>query len=146
MDDYLSKPVQKAELIRVLDAAKAIKRDAVTSGTAPGRDEPVFDSALALERVDGEREFLGEIVRLFLADAPGRLAEIRVERPGASLPERPKSWPNAAHGRCEGATGCSLGRPSVLQWPLCSWNRSPPKASCPVPEEPSPCSSRIWPS
>jgi CheY-like chemotaxis protein len=104
MDDYLSKPVQKAELIRVLDAAKAIKRDAVTSGTAPGRDEPVFDSALALERVDGEREFLGEIVRLFLADAPGRLAEIEQ----ALAHHDAKELANAAHA-LKGATGCLGG-------------------------------------
>jgi two-component system sensor histidine kinase/response regulator len=104
MDDYLSKPVQKAELIRVLDVAKAIKRDAVTSGTAPGRDEPVFDSALALERVDGEREFLGEIVRLFLADAPGRLAEIEQ----ALAHHDAKKLANAAHA-LKGATGCLGG-------------------------------------
>ncbi len=104
MDDYLSKPVQKAELIRVLDSAKAIKRDAVASATAPGRDEPVFDGALALERVDGEREFLEEIVRLFLADVPGRLAEIEE----ALAHQDAKKLANAAHA-LKGATGCLGG-------------------------------------
>jgi two-component system sensor histidine kinase/response regulator len=104
MDDYLSKPVQKSELIRVLDAAKAVKRDAVTSAMAPGRDAPVFDAALALERVDGEREFLEEIIRLFLADAPGRLAEVEQ----ALAQHDAKKLANAAHA-LKGATGCLGG-------------------------------------
>jgi two-component system, sensor histidine kinase and response regulator len=122
MDDYVSKPVQKAEILRVLAAAKAAKKSAANSGkraaalspTVSGRDEPVFDLDLALDRVDGERDFLAEIVRLFLSDAPGRLAE--VER--ALLHHDAKKLAAAAHS-LKGATGCLGGlRASTTAWQL----------------------------
>src|SRR5580704_11644449 len=109
-------------MMRVLAAAKAAKKTAANSGkrattespTVPGRDEPVFDLDLALDRVDGERDFLAEIVRLFLSDAPGRLAE--VER--ALLHHDAKKLAAAAHS-LKGATGCLGGlRASTTAWQL----------------------------
>jgi two-component system, sensor histidine kinase and response regulator len=97
MDDYVSKPVQKSELLRVLANAKAAKK-------AAGRPEQVFDVVVALDRVDGDREFLEEIIRLFLVDVPGRIAE--VER---ALADRDaKRLAGAAH-TLKGSTGCLGG-------------------------------------
>jgi signal transduction histidine kinase/CheY-like chemotaxis protein/HPt (histidine-containing phosphotransfer) domain-containing protein len=104
MDDYLSKPVQKAELIRVLDAAKAAKSTTHLSPIIPGRDEPIFDVALALDRVDGEREFLKEVVRLFLADTPARIEDIEE----ALVRQDAQKIAGAAH-TLKGATGCLGG-------------------------------------
>lgn len=39
--------------------------------------EAILDRAAALERVEGDVELLQELVELFLADAPERMAEIR---------------------------------------------------------------------
>jgi two-component system sensor histidine kinase/response regulator len=104
MDDYLSKPVQKEELIRVLDSAKAAKSTTHLSPTVPGRDEPIFDLALALDRVDGEREFLKEVVRLFLADAPARIEDIEE----ALVRQDAQKIAGVAH-TLKGATGCLGG-------------------------------------
>jgi CheY-like chemotaxis protein/HPt (histidine-containing phosphotransfer) domain-containing protein len=114
MDDYLSKPVQKSELTRVLDAAKTLKSATASSATAPGRDQPVFDVAAAIERVDGEREFLEEVIRLFLADVPSRLAEVEE----ALAQQDAKKLAGAAHS-LKGATGCLGGlRASAAAWQL----------------------------
>ena len=53
MDDYLSKPVQKAELFRVLEAQRPA-RSAAEPAAALASSDPVFDMSVALDRVDGE--------------------------------------------------------------------------------------------
>lgn len=79
MDDALVKPLAAADLKVTLE--RHIVR------TAPIADEEFADSTLvdemefdldaALSRVDGDREFLNEIVLLFLQDYPKALEEIR---------------------------------------------------------------------
>jgi two-component system, sensor histidine kinase and response regulator len=103
MDDYISKPVPKGELLRVLTEASAAKNAAALTRAASS-GEPVFDVAVALDRVDGEREFLEEIIRLFLADVPGRLAEIEE----AFNQQDAKRLALAGHS-LKGATGCLGG-------------------------------------
>jgi two-component system, sensor histidine kinase and response regulator len=105
MDDYLSKPVQKAELLRVIQSATAGAHSAADPAPLVGRGEPVFDIEVALDRVDGEEEFLAEVVQLFLADAPCRMDEIRQ----AISQKNCKRLASAAHS-LKGATGCLGGR------------------------------------
>ena len=62
MDAYLAKPLQPAELV------------ATIARLTPGA---TLDKARLLERVGGDRRALAGIARIFLADAPRRLAEIR---------------------------------------------------------------------
>jgi HPt (histidine-containing phosphotransfer) domain-containing protein len=62
MDAYLAKPLQAAELVAVL------------LRLAP---DTVIDGARLLERVGGDRRALAEVARIFLADAPRRMGEIR---------------------------------------------------------------------
>ena len=62
MDAYLAKPLQPAELISVI------------ARLAP--DTPI-DLKRLLERVGGDTRALAEVARIFLADAPRRLKEIR---------------------------------------------------------------------
>ena len=62
MDAYLAKPLQAAELVAALDRL------------AP---DAVIDRARLLERVGGDARALAEVARIFLADAPRRLREIR---------------------------------------------------------------------
>jgi two-component system, sensor histidine kinase and response regulator len=104
MDDYLPKPVQKAELFRVLEAHRPA-RSAPESGAALVSSNLVFDMSVALDRVDGEREVLEEIVRLYLTDVPSRLEEM--ER--ALARKDGKRLASAAHS-LKGSTGC-LGGP-----------------------------------
>jgi CheY-like chemotaxis protein/HPt (histidine-containing phosphotransfer) domain-containing protein len=62
MDAYLAKPLQPSELV------------ATIARLTPGS---TLDEARLLERVGGDRRALSDIARIFLADAPQRLAEIR---------------------------------------------------------------------
>jgi CheY-like chemotaxis protein/HPt (histidine-containing phosphotransfer) domain-containing protein len=74
MDGYISKPLQPTELY------EAVESTAVTSNNPPpppDRGERVFDEAVALATVGGDREFLREIVALFLRECPAWLAQIR---------------------------------------------------------------------
>ena len=62
MDAYLAKPLQPSELIRHDRTAHA---------------GATLDKARLLERVGGDRRALAGIARIFLADAPRQLAELR---------------------------------------------------------------------
>ncbi len=74
MDGYLSKPVQLEELFDLI-AQYADGEDDFRSRETPV-DERLDVTAL-LERVDGDRELLAELVELFLEDYPAQLAEIK---------------------------------------------------------------------
>jgi two-component system, sensor histidine kinase and response regulator len=62
MDAYLAKPLQPGELV------------ATISRLAP---DATLDEARLLERVGGDRRALTGVARIFLADAPRRLAQIK---------------------------------------------------------------------
>jgi two-component system, sensor histidine kinase and response regulator len=77
MDGYASKPIR----LRELDQAIAQLISPLTSAkvSVPEADQAggVINHAALLEGVDGNRRLLRELVRLFLADCPRRLAEIK---------------------------------------------------------------------
>jgi response regulator RpfG family c-di-GMP phosphodiesterase len=104
MDDYLSKPVQQAELLRVLQSVAAVSAPAAGPAPSVSGREPVFDREAALDRVDGEEKFLDEVVQLFLADAPCRISEIQQ----AFSQQGCKRLAAATHS-LRGATGCLGG-------------------------------------
>ncbi len=68
MDDYVSKPVQTAELLRVL---------APYAATASSEQQP-FCRETALDGMCGDEQLLTEIIAIFLADAPILLKEARL--------------------------------------------------------------------
>lgn len=86
MDDYISKPVRIDELDAALQRgiAAALKDKAPATPSQPsGSDDntPLID-ANAVEnlralRMEGEPDPLAELVELFVADTPGRLAEMK---------------------------------------------------------------------
>jgi CheY-like chemotaxis protein/HPt (histidine-containing phosphotransfer) domain-containing protein len=77
MDAHVAKPVRAGELLRAI--ADLLGR----AGGAPAPPpqgppaEEVLDRAELLDRVDGDREFLAELVQMFAEDCPGWLAAIR---------------------------------------------------------------------
>jgi CheY-like chemotaxis protein len=102
MDDYLSKPVQRAELARVLDWAAG-------KNTPPPADAPpALDRQSALQRFDGDEELFAEVVAMFLADAPRALDELR----GAVAAGDAATVHRAAHG-LKGAAGYVGGTATV---------------------------------
>jgi CheY-like chemotaxis protein/HPt (histidine-containing phosphotransfer) domain-containing protein len=73
MDDYLTKPIRRAELAAVL---------ARLAGEAPGRPQaaepgPALDEAAALAYAGDDRQLLSELLKIFLADYPGYLQALR---------------------------------------------------------------------
>ena len=78
MDGYIAKPLQPAELVAVL------------ARLAP---DTVIDRARLLERVGGDARALKDVARIFLADAPRRMAGIR----RALARDDPRALRAAAH-------------------------------------------------
>jgi two-component system sensor histidine kinase/response regulator len=77
MDDYVSKPVQTAELRRALEAVTSA---AGTSREVPGSEDcarPACDLRAALEQVGGDEQFLNEVIALFRQDGTRLLDEVR---------------------------------------------------------------------
>ncbi len=77
-DDYVAKPVKTAELFAAIERATK-GRDALQppqEAASRTPDEPL-DWAAALERVDGDRELLEELVRLFIETSPTSIEEMR---------------------------------------------------------------------
>ncbi|HEY1191699.1 MAG TPA: PAS domain S-box protein, partial [Gemmata sp.] len=110
MDDYLSKPIQRSELVRVLDRAA---REPVPAPPgpplpAPGSgDEAPFDRASALARLGGDEELFAEVAGLFQADAQKFLTELRE----ALRADNAEALHRTAHG-LKGAAGYLGARPT----------------------------------
>jgi two-component system sensor histidine kinase/response regulator len=78
-DDYLTKPIRTTELFEALDRLQNVK-DKAGLAAIPAAKTPAtnaFDMEAALEHVEGDRELLDEIVRIFSDECPKTLAEIR---------------------------------------------------------------------
>ncbi|MBV9623002.1 MAG: response regulator [Acidobacteria bacterium] len=76
MDGYVSKPVRLRELEREIREVMTPARSATISVSVSDRTERKIDHAALLAGVDGNRRLLRQMVRLFLADYPERMAEI----------------------------------------------------------------------
>jgi len=110
-DDYLTKPIRATDLYDALGRLKPGASPAQSADLAiyePPR-RTVFDVALALARVEGDRELLDEIIRIFCEQCPKTMAEIQtaIRLADVSLLER------AAHS-LKGAAS-NLGASDVSQ-------------------------------
>jgi len=72
MDGYLSKPIKPAEMIAAIE--RLLPGEA--HPTAPSPHPPV-DLSDALRLVEGDRELLSELARVFVDDYPTRVTELR---------------------------------------------------------------------
>jgi HPt (histidine-containing phosphotransfer) domain-containing protein len=77
MDGYVSKPIQARELFETIAAVMGKPRLTAAPGPDPLGPGESPDWEAALERVAGDRDLLSELVRLFLRECPGWLAELR---------------------------------------------------------------------
>jgi PAS domain S-box-containing protein len=73
MDDYLTKPIDRAELERVL---RSCGENAATAAPRPAALSAVFDLDALLGRVFDDRSLAEEVVALFLLEAPRELAAL----------------------------------------------------------------------
>jgi CheY-like chemotaxis protein len=74
MDSYLAKPVRPAELLALVDQLMGFSSSETEQAPV---SEPAFDPTDVLARVEGDRTLLAELISIFLAESPTRLAEIR---------------------------------------------------------------------
>jgi len=80
-DDYVSKPIRVAELFAAID--RALKRKAPSHRSAPQQTRSsleaaeVLDLHAALDRVEGDRDLLEELVRLFIEGYPAAMEDMR---------------------------------------------------------------------
>jgi CheY-like chemotaxis protein len=116
MDDYVSKPVQRSELHRVLawvaghtpvvKPAEAVSP--VEPTPAPRGQLPPLDRAAAIDRLGGDEELFAEVATVFRGDAPKLLDELsRAVAAGDATTVR-----RAAHG-LKGAAGYVGGGPTA---------------------------------
>jgi CheY-like chemotaxis protein len=85
MDDYVTKPIQIADLLRAIKAVTASEPVAQPTTPAkmvralPARTASAcpFDRQKALAQIGNDEEFLAELIQLFLTDTPIRIHEIR---------------------------------------------------------------------
>jgi CheY-like chemotaxis protein len=121
MDDYVSKPVQRDELVRVLTwaagracagadtPAQAKEPVAVSEQTPPPVGlPPAVDRAAAIDRLGGDEELFAEVAAVFQSDAPKMLEEIR-----RAVSNGDAAWvKRSAHG-LKGAAGYVGGKPAA---------------------------------
>jgi CheY-like chemotaxis protein/HPt (histidine-containing phosphotransfer) domain-containing protein len=104
MDDYLSKPVSRADLAVVLarwmglppahENAPTVQDNAIekypslTKGEAEGKkiSTVCWDESAALKRLDDDHDLLIEMIDLFLEEAPVQLTELRAALSQADFP------------------------------------------------------------
>jgi PAS domain S-box-containing protein len=77
MDGYTSKPIRIGEL--ELAIAQLVSPSKPAEGPLPQetQEDGIIDRAALVAGVDGNRRLLNELIRVFLADCPQRLAEIK---------------------------------------------------------------------
>jgi CheY-like chemotaxis protein/HPt (histidine-containing phosphotransfer) domain-containing protein len=91
MDDYVPKPVQPQELARVIEEWLATEKTPEPQPEAAAQDDgKVFDRPNLVERLDGDEEIIGEVIGIFLEDAPRRLQvlEDALQESDAALAQR----------------------------------------------------------
>jgi len=77
MDDYVSKPIQKADMNRVLRWVSE-NQPATLEVVAEAPDSIICERNEAVERLGGDTELFAELVTLFMNDAPIQLASAEV--------------------------------------------------------------------
>jgi len=93
MDGYVTKPVRSQELLGELDrivpaepdgrhadppdVRNVVKSEVTIPPAQASAPEAIFDRAGMLERVEGDEDFLSEIVRIFLDEMPNAAEELR---------------------------------------------------------------------
>jgi two-component system sensor histidine kinase/response regulator len=114
MDGYVSKPINPKELDDVLDACSGLRQKdfpALATILAPMNDPSTapVDAAELLQRIDGDRAFLSELVAIFRGEYPGQIqnAQEAIARKDSAGLERVGHTLKGALGNLS-ATGASV--------------------------------------
>jgi CheY-like chemotaxis protein len=104
MDGYLAKPFDQHHVFAIVEAD-----DPAGADPRPPATPAAFDAAALLEKFGGDREFMEDIVRVFLEDCPAQLSAIE----SAVEARDPHRIERAAHA-LKGAAG-NLGAADVVR-------------------------------
>ena len=87
MDDYLSKPLEKSDLLALVDRVAAARSNPATARTGngaarsatgePGSVRAIFSREILLEKLDGDEALMARLIGLFQQNAPRLLDDIR---------------------------------------------------------------------
>jgi two-component system sensor histidine kinase/response regulator len=80
MDGYLSKPISPQELDDLLDLYQALAYEAIPVADVSQKSDPDYVSVCTsdlLDRLDGDRSLLAELLTLFREDSPGQIQAAR---------------------------------------------------------------------
>jgi TMAO reductase system sensor TorS len=87
MDEHISKPIKVSELLKVLGRFLSIGGQEASEDEDPraralqrasdSSNKRVFDQGALLNRMGGDQEALGEVVKIFLSHTPKMLSEVR---------------------------------------------------------------------
>jgi HPt (histidine-containing phosphotransfer) domain-containing protein len=76
MDEYITKPLEAAELARVIEQVAQDRGVPIEEKGKTSKEEPAYDRQAILKRFEGDEAFASEVIRLFLQDSPRMLEEI----------------------------------------------------------------------
>jgi CheY-like chemotaxis protein len=94
MDAYISKPIEREVLLETIQALTGLPKEGKSGEGGSRAQDPVFDSAAALDSLEGDSGLLHEIAGIFLSQAPQHMEKIRV----AVADRDPQLLERAAHG------------------------------------------------
>jgi PAS domain S-box-containing protein len=77
MDGYVSKPIRAQELEKAISQVLIAHKAGKATGSLPEGANTLIDQQALLAAVDGDRRLLRQLARLFLADYPRNLAQIK---------------------------------------------------------------------
>jgi two-component system sensor histidine kinase/response regulator len=77
MDGYIAKPVQAKDLQEAINCVRSRAEQSAADHPNKAPVHVVLDKAALFARVDGDREFLMELIELFDSDCPGQMTAIR---------------------------------------------------------------------
>jgi two-component system sensor histidine kinase/response regulator len=77
MDAYVSKPIRALELAKAISQITSQPTTGKISALITKKTNSAIDQAALFDRVDGNRPLLRKLARLFLADCPRHLAQIK---------------------------------------------------------------------
>ena len=77
MDDFVSKPIQPAELFKAIGTLPARKTLGKSEAAGSIPEQSVLDEKALLSQVGGDTNLLRQLISIFLADSPAALARIQ---------------------------------------------------------------------
>ena len=81
MDDYISKPLRKEDLVRVLRSARSNRTNGANNASKhdkqPSKEAVLYSREQLLDRCEGDEELMSALITLFEENTPEILGEIR---------------------------------------------------------------------